>query len=170
MSNARPFANPYLAGTALGLVLLACLVLTGQGLGASGAMANAASAVAIAIAPEQTASNSYFQGYLQAGPAWSAWIVVEVCGLVLGAALSAMVNGRFKLAVGGGQGIGRGLRLTTASLGGSLMGAGAVLAGGCTSGLALSGGAMLGVGSWIFMIAVFAAGYALIPFTRRLWR
>lgn len=170
MSHASSFANPYLAGAALGLVLLACLVLTGQGLGASGAVAHAASTVAAAAAPEQAAANSYFQGYLQEGPAWSAWIVVEVCGVVIGGALSAMLNGRFKFAVEGGAGAGHGLRLATASLGGSLMGAGAVLAGGCTSGLALSGGAMLGVGSWIFMIAVFAAGYALIPFTRRLWR
>ena len=41
MTPARPDANPYVAGVALGLVLLAAFVLTGQGLGASGAFANA---------------------------------------------------------------------------------------------------------------------------------
>ena len=35
--------------------------------------------------------------------------------------------------------------------------------------LALSGGAMLSVGSWAFMIAVFVAGYAAMRLFRRLW-
>ena len=50
------------------------------------------------------------------------------------------------------------------------MGAGAVLARGCTSGLALSGGALLSVGSWLFMIAAFAAAYAIAPLIKRAWR
>jgi uncharacterized membrane protein YedE/YeeE len=54
--------------------------------------------------------------------------------------------------------------------GGVLMGVGAKLARGCTSGQALSGGALLSVGSWIFIASCFAAGYALAPFARRLWR
>ena len=33
----RPYADPYLAGVGLGLVLLAAFVLVGRGLGASGA-------------------------------------------------------------------------------------------------------------------------------------
>ena len=44
------------------------------------------------------------------------------------------------------------------------MGLGAVLARGCTSGQALTGGALLSVGSWLFMIAAFAAAYAVAPF------
>ena len=47
---------------------------------------------------------------------------------------------------------------------------GAKLARGCTSGQALSGGALLSVGSWIFIASCFAAGYALAPIARRLWR
>ena len=31
----RPYLNPYIAGVGLGLVLLVCFVVTGQGLGAS---------------------------------------------------------------------------------------------------------------------------------------
>ena len=50
------------------------------------------------------------------------------------------------------------------------MGLGAVLARGCTSGQALSGGALLSVGSWAFMMAAFAGGYAAAPLFRRLWR
>jgi hypothetical protein len=80
----RPYVNPYVAGVGLGLVLLACFVLTGQGLGAVGAFANTASALVDTVAPQKAASNAYFQGYLQAGPVWSAWIVVEVLGVAVG--------------------------------------------------------------------------------------
>ena len=38
----RPYADPYVAGVALGLVLLAAFLLAGRGLGASGAFATAA--------------------------------------------------------------------------------------------------------------------------------
>ena len=41
--------------------------------------------------------------------------------------------------------------------GGAVMGIGAVLARGCTSGQALTGGALLSVGSWAFMLGAFAA-------------
>jgi hypothetical protein len=54
--------------------------------------------------------------------------------------------------------------------GGVLMGMGAKLARGCTSGQALSGGALLSVGSWIFIVTCFAAGYAVAPAARKLWR
>jgi uncharacterized membrane protein YedE/YeeE len=53
--------------------------------------------------------------------------------------------------------------------GGVAMGLGAVLARGCTSGLALTGGALLGVGSWLFMLAAFAGAYLAAPAWRRLW-
>lgn len=165
----RNYANPYLAGVALGLVLLACFVLTGQGLGASGAFANAASAVVDAVAPSRAQANAYFQSYLQAGPFWSAWLVVEVLGVFIGGAASAWLNGRFRIEVVRGPRIGAAARLCAAGGGGVLMGVGSVLACGCTSGQALSGGALLSVGSWIFMAAVFVAGYAVMPLLRRLW-
>jgi len=62
-----------------------------------------------------------------------------------------------------------GFPLWMAFLGGALMGYGARLARGCTSGQALSGGAVLSVGSWAFMFAVFAGAYALAYFLRRFW-
>jgi len=49
------------------------------------------------------------------------------------------------------------------------MGAGAVLARGCTSGQALTGGALLSVGSWLFVVAAFAAAYATAFLVRRVW-
>ena len=60
-------------------------------------------------------------------------------------------------------------RLIYAFVGGSLMGIGAKLARGCTSGQALSGGAILNLGSWAFMMMVFIGGYAVAYFLRRQW-
>src|SRR5690606_34673527 len=81
----RSYANPYLAGGALGLVLLAAFVITGQGLGASGAFANVATGLVDAVAPTTVASNSYFASYADAGSPWMAWMVIEVLGIVIGA-------------------------------------------------------------------------------------
>ena len=154
----RPYADPYLAGVGLGLVLLACFALSGQGLGASGAFANLASHLA-----GMFAKNAWVEGYLSGG--WASWMVVEVGGLIVGAGLSAVLAGRFVVKAGP---IPRG-RLAGATAGGVLMGVGAALARGCTSGLALSGGALLSVGGWVFMLALFAAGFAVAPLLRRLW-
>ena len=170
MKPARPYANPYVAGVALGLVLLAAFALTGQGLGASGAFANVASGLVLAIAPAEAARNSYFHSYLAAGAPWSAWIVLEIAGVIAGGAVSAWLAGRFAMRIETGPRLSKPARLAAATTGGIVMGVGAVLARGCTSGQALSGGAMLSVGSWAFMIALFVAGYAAAPVVRGLWR
>ena len=47
-----PYADPYLAGVALGLVLLASFVIAGRGLGASGAFATAAATTVQRVAPD----------------------------------------------------------------------------------------------------------------------
>jgi hypothetical protein len=170
MTTPRPYANPYVAGFGLGLVVLACFVVSGQGLGASGAFANVAAGIVAGVAPEAAAANSYFAGYLADGLPWTAWMVIEVLGVVVGGALSAVLAGRFRPEVVAGPGLAPRSRLLFAFGGGAIMGLGAVLARGCTSGQALSGGALLSVGSWTFMAAVFVAGYAVAPFARRLWR
>jgi uncharacterized membrane protein YedE/YeeE len=152
----RPYADPYLAGVGLGLVLLACFALSGQGLGASGAFANVASHVAGVFT-----RNAWVEGYLSGG--WASWMVVEVGGLIVGAGLSAWLAGRWAVSKAPSG------RLAASLAGGGLMGVGAALARGCTSGLALSGGALLSVGAWVFMLALFAAGFLAAPLLRRLW-
>ena len=154
----RAYANPYLAGAALGLVLLAAFVFAGRGLGASGAFAWAAARVAPV--------NPYFERYAAA----DLWLVVEIAGVILGGFLSAALAGRLRHAVERGPRIGVRTRLLCAFGGGAAMGVGAALARGCTSGLALSGGALLSVGSWAFMLAAFAVGFALAPLMRWAWR
>jgi uncharacterized membrane protein YedE/YeeE len=166
----RPYADPYLAGVGLGLVLLAAFVVTGRGLGASGAFASGAAGVVAAASPARAAASPYFSRYLTGEGPWREWLLFEIAGVVIGGFLSALLAGRLRLAVERGPRLSRAGRLVTAFAGGSVMGLGAVLARGCTSGLALTGGALLSVGSWIFMMAAFAGGYLIAPVVRRAWR
>lgn len=163
--------NPYLAGIGLGLVLLASFVIMGRGLGASGAFSSAAAWLVQKVAPSHAASSAFYGEYLGDGTVHPLkdWLVFEVLGLFLGGFLSAKLAHRVQGGIEKGPRIGCGRRLLFAFLGGGLMGIGAKLARGCTSGQALTGGAVLNLGSWVFMISVFAGGYALAYFLRRQW-
>jgi uncharacterized protein len=168
--RSRPYADPYVAGVALGVVLLAAFVVVGRGLGASGAFASTAAAAVAAVSPDRAAKTPLFARYLEAGGPSQEWLVYEIAGVALGGFLSAWHAGRLRLEVEGGPRISRRARLALAFGGGAVMGIGAVLARGCTSGLALTGGALLSVGSWGFMLAAFAGGYLVAPLLNRVWQ
>ncbi len=167
----QPYWNPYVAGIGLGLVLLAAYVIMGRGLGASGAMTTLVAVGAHAVAPEHTAANAFYAEYLGDGkqnPLMD-WLVFEVLGVFVGGFLSGALAGRLRVTVEKGPQISVRGRLGFAFLGGGLMGIGAKLARGCTSGQALTGGAVLNVGSWAFMLCVFGGAYAMAYFMRREW-
>ncbi|HZF27588.1 MAG TPA: YeeE/YedE thiosulfate transporter family protein [Gammaproteobacteria bacterium] len=169
----RRDADPYLAGAGIGLVLLAAYAFAGRGLGASGAFASAAATLtAAAIGTEQAAAMPAVADYLPSGLAspLSDWLVWEIVGVAVGAFVSAWRAGRLASVCERGPGIRPATRIGAALAGGAVMGVGAKLARGCTSGQGLSGGALLSVGSWIFIVAAFAAAYACAPLARRLWR
>jgi uncharacterized membrane protein YedE/YeeE len=165
----QKFWNPYLAGLALGLVLLASFVLLGKGLGASGAAYHAGVAALATIAPEHVANHPVLGGLVHGEHPLDHFLVFEVLGVFLGGLVAAYTGGRLKLRVVRGPRISPAARLTLAFAGGTIMGMAARLARGCTSGQALSGGALLSAGSWAFMMMVFAGGYALAWFMRRQW-
>lgn len=169
----RPYWNPYVAGVGLGLVLLGAFVFAGRGLGASGAFASVTAAGVETVAPGHAHRNPYFSAFTgsegERAPL-ADWIVLEVLGVIIGGALSAWLAGRTAARVEHGPRITDRRRLLWAFAGGTVMGFAARLARGCTSGLALSGGALLSVGAWVFMLALFAAGYAAAPLLRREWR
>jgi uncharacterized membrane protein YedE/YeeE len=165
-----PYANPYAAGVALGLVLLAAFVVMGRGLGASGAFASTAAGAVDAVSPERAQRSALLARYLAEGtPPWLDWLVVELVGVTLGGFASAALAGRLRVTVERGPRLSAPGRLLLAAAGGAVMGVGAVLARGCTSGQALTGGALLSAGSWLFMGAAFAAAFAAAPLLRRVW-
>jgi hypothetical protein len=170
-ARAKPYADPYVAGVALGLVLLSAFVLTGRGLGASGAFATTAAGTVAMVSPARAAANPYFTRYVSTpdGP-WRDWLLFEIAGVVVGGFLSALTARRLRGAVERGRNASAAGRLACAFAGGAVMGAGAIFARGCTSGQALTGGALLSVGSWAFMAGAFAAAYGVAPIVRSTWR
>ena len=168
--NPDKFWNPYLAGVALGLVLLASIAIMGVGLGASGASLRMGVAAVGAVAP------GFVEGTPGLAKAWSHgrpfdfWLSFEVLGVLLGGFVGAYTSGRLKAETLSGPNFPKGKRLLFALVGGVIMGAAARVTRGCTSGQALSGGALMSVGSWAFMLSVFAGGYATAWFVRKEWR
>lgn len=163
--------NPYLAGVALGLVLLLSYVVLGHGIGASGAASIIGAVSLKSIMPEHVvAKGAYFAHYFTDGQnALNDWIIFMAIGTFIGGLVSSLLGGRYKAEVVRGEHTTRTRRLLLALAGGIVMGIGARIGRGCTSGQALSGGALLSVGSWIFMMSVFAGAYSLAYFVRREW-
>jgi uncharacterized membrane protein YedE/YeeE len=171
LDYAQGFWNPYAAGVALGLLLLMTFYLMGTGLGASGAVARTAAVIAHEVAPSAVENNGYLREFYKPGSRhpFVNWIVVEVAGVFLGGLVAVLTARRFKPEVGRGPTASVGLRLSLAFFGGIIGGVGTRFAVGCTSGQALSGGATMAVGSWVFMMAVFATAFAAAYFVRREW-
>lgn len=163
--------NPYWAGFALGLVLLAAFVIMGRGLGASGAFTTAVATAVHGVAPGHAEGNAFYREYLGDGTTNPLldWLVFEVMGVFVGGFISGALANRLQVTIEKGPRVSTSGRLVLAFIGGALMAIGAKLALGCTSGQALTGGALLNLGSWIFMICVFAGAYALAWFLRREW-
>jgi len=167
----RPYANPYLAGIGIGIVLLAAFVLVGRGLGASGAFNSTIAWLVSWVAPGYAHDNGFLAGYLGGDThPLKSWLVFEVAGVFVGALGSGLLAHRVVRTVERGPRISIAGRLALAFLGGMIMAFGAALARGCTSGQALTGGALLNLGSWVFMLSVFVGGYAAAWFLRRQWR
>jgi len=165
------YMNPYLSGIGIGLVLLASFVIAGRGLGASGAFASVVSFIVNLVAPTHTVDNPFYQKYLsRAAHPFLDSLFIGVIGVMVGGFISGMLAGRVKRTIERGPNISDRGRLALAFAGGIIMAFGAQLGRGCTSGQALTGGSLLNLGSWAFMLSVFAGGYGAAYFLRREWK
>jgi uncharacterized membrane protein YedE/YeeE len=154
----RAFWPPWIAGLALGLVLLLTFLMTGHGLGATGFTTRLAAWLGLTLATSAAEQNAYIGPMLKSGNPMPSWITWEVLGVALGALVAAYSAGRWRVQIAGNQGGQTIKRLALALLGGILAGLGARIAAGCTSGVGLSGGAVLSVGAFVFLGTFFAAG------------
>ena len=149
--------SPYAAGACLGLIAAVSLARYGRPLGASGAYQELVSYAGRALRPE----NVFFNVIRPAAVGWQAYLLV---GVFLGALASSLASGTFRLRwmpdAGWEEAWGarRSTRWALAFVGACLVEIGAGIAGGCTSGLAVSGGVVLSPGAFVFMAGMFAAG------------
>ena len=158
--------SPYLVGALIGVLSWITFATMDKALGTSTTMVRAVGVAERAIAPEHVAENAYFTKYLgspEKPKPWFEWQFALVLMMPLGAWLGARLGkdhiqesmpalweARF--------GPSKAKRWAFAFLGGAVMLFGARMAGGCTSGHALSGGLQLAASSWIFTAALFGAG------------
>jgi uncharacterized protein len=148
---------PALAGLGLGLVVTASQALCGRPIAVSGGIDRLAAYVGARLLPE----SSYYRFVVPPAITWQVWLLV---GLVAGAAASAAASGTLRarwLPDEGWtetHGPSRSRRLALAFIGAVLVQIGAGIAGGCTSGLAISGGALLAPGAFVFVAGMFGGG------------
>ena len=165
----KRFCSPYQAGICLGLTLLATFYIAGRGLGASGAIALVTAQSTYTVIPDFISRLQYFEQYITPIMPLINWNLFLLGGLFLGSLAGALMSGNFKVVMDRGASMSVKTRLLTAFFGGIMIGFASRLARGCTSGVVLTGGAQLAVAGWIFMVAMFAAGFIMVAFFRRLW-
>lgn len=165
------YLNPYVGGVLLGLVLLAANFVSGRGLGASGAIKSTVVTTMKAVAPAAAEKSAFIKEFGEAheGSPMKTWLVFEMLGVLVGGFLSGTLAGRLKLKVEHSPKITSRRRLVFALAGGILFGFGSQLGRGCTSGSALSGMAVLSLGGFITMMAIFGTAFALAYFFRKNW-
>lgn len=159
-----PAWDPVVAGVGLGVVVAISVVAFGRPISASAAFDKLAAYVGHAW----FAARPYYRYVMRPGITWQVWLMVGVLG---GAFASSRLAGQARLRwLPDAQwtprfGARRWRRLAIAFVGAMLVQIGAGIAGGCTSGLAISGGAVLAPAAFLFMAGMFAGG---IP-TAWLW-
>ena len=170
-SGPTKYLNPYVGGVLLGIVLLAANFVSGRGLGASGAIKSTIVTAVTTIAPSASAKSGFVKEYREEHPGnpMKTWLVFEMLGVLVGGFLSGTLSGRLGLKIEHSTKISSGRRLVFALAGGVLFGFGSQLGRGCTSGSALSGMAVLSLGGFLTMMAIFRTAYILAYFFRKNW-
>jgi len=157
---AQEMWSPYLAGALLGVVGLLAVGLSNHLLGASGGFENVAGILGKTVAPAAF-GNMYFNFVM---PAAITWNVILLVGILFGGALGALSSRTWRWRSMPDKqwieafGPSRAKRWGIAFFGGAVLQYAAGIAGGCTSGLAISGGMLLAPAAFLFIAGMFASG------------
>jgi hypothetical protein len=156
--------SPYVAGVLLGLVGIATVTFSNSTLGGSGAFETLAGMFGKWLAPSAF-DNMYFNFVMPPGITWGLILLVGIFfGGMIGAASSGtLLWGKKGWAnpdplwrrVFGPQ---TWKRWVLGFIGAIILEYGAGIAGGCTSGLAISGGMLLAPAAFLFIMGMFASG------------
>lgn len=160
----RDLWSPYIAGILMGLVGILAVWLGNSLLGASGAFQSLVGLLGQAIAPAAF-DNTYFNFVMPPGITWGVILMVGIFfgGLIGAASSGTMLWGKKDSANSDPQwrrifGPQVWKRWTLAFVGGVILQYAAGIAGGCTSGLAISGGMLLVPAAFLFIAGMFASG------------
>src|SRR5512138_2343868 len=99
MGHPDRYWNPYLAGVAMGLVLLAAYLFVGKGLGASGPALRFATVAGAAIAPGHVAATPPLAHLAEEPSPLANYFVFLGLGTLLGGLVAAYTAGRMKAGV-----------------------------------------------------------------------
>jgi hypothetical protein len=152
-----PRWSPYVAGAGLGVVVALAEGLLRRPLSASSAFDRLAAYPGRALFPDAP----YYAHVMTPAITWPVWVMI---GLLAGAFASSRLSHQAHVTwLPDAQwvphfGPSRVRRLLIAFVGAALVQLGAGIAGGCTSGLAISGGALLAPAAFVFMAGMFAGG------------
>ncbi len=157
-----PRWSPYGVGAGIGVLVLISFIFSNRPIGCSTAYVRASGLGEELFKGEKVESNEYYKKFIPK----IGWEVVLLAGVVLGALISSRLSGSFVLETvpelwKTGFGSSFLLRAIVAILGGLLLGFGARMAGGCTSGHGISGTLQLAVSSWLALLCFFLGGFGV---------
>ena len=156
--------SPYLIGAAIGLLNIGAFAAFRKGIGVSGAYESGAALTARQVAPDALHVNDFVKAREHAPKFdWESWLVV---GTVLGGMLMARAESRGGAEAPHHENAPPPRSPVASAAGGALLMYGARMAGGCTSGHALSGTAQGAASSWVFTPLMFLVG-SLVTRMRR---
>ncbi len=163
--------SPYMAGILLGVIAILAVVIGNHLLSASNAIATGMSSILSQVFPA-LADNMYFKFIMPPGFNWPIALMI---GIFLGGFLSSLSSGTFRLRWNDDPtwqkvfGKSRLKRFLIGFAGAIILQYGAGIAGGCTSGLAISGGMLMAPSAFLFMAGMFASGIlvAILVYRRR---
>ncbi|HGY92198.1 MAG TPA: hypothetical protein ENK43_13595 [Planctomycetes bacterium] len=160
--------SPWTVGIGIGVLSWVTFLWMDKALGTSTTLVRAIGLLEGIFSESHVRANPYFAKYLVGKPGIE-WQFVLVAMMPVGAYLAARLGGSTRVervpalwADRFGPSFRR--RAVGAFVGGVLLLFGARLAGGCTSGHAISGGMQLAVSSWVFLGAMFVSGVATAKF------
>ncbi len=152
--------SPYLVGILIGVLSWFSFIVSKKPLGTSTSYARASARLGAIFVGNSIYDWKYYQKY-KPELEWQSMLVI---GIVIGSFISAVLAGEFNLSfipltefesILNQNILGR---IFSAFTGGILLGFGARLAGGCTSGHGISGAFQLSIASWISLISFFVGG------------
>ena len=152
--------SPYIVGSLIGVLSWFSFIISKKALGTSTTFARGSAKLGAVFFGAEVYNWKYYQKY-KPELEWQSMLVI---GIVIGSFISAILSGEFNLSlipltefesILNQNILGR---IFSAFAGGIMLGFGARLAGGCTSGHGISGTFQLSIASWISLIGFFVGG------------